>query len=56
MFDSSAWRAMAESAEASAARARGDDARARERAASAAGLYERASQPYWRERALSQAV
>jgi DNA-binding SARP family transcriptional activator len=56
MFDSSAWRAMADSAEASAARARGDDARAHERAASAAELYERAAQPYWRERALSQAA
>jgi hypothetical protein len=55
-FDSSAWRAMAESAAASAAAASGDPARAREHFEVAAGLYARAGQPYWRQRALSQAA
>jgi hypothetical protein len=56
MFDSSAWRAMAESASASVAAAEGDRAGARERFAAAAGTYERAGQPYWRERSLSLAA
>jgi tetratricopeptide (TPR) repeat protein len=56
MFDSSAWRAMADSAAASAARVEGDVDRARERFESAAGLYERAGQPYWVERSFAQAA
>jgi DNA-binding SARP family transcriptional activator len=56
MFDSSAWRAMAESASASVAAAEGDGALARERFATAAGMYERAGQPYWRERSLALAA
>jgi hypothetical protein len=55
MFDSSAWRAMAESASASLAAAEGDGALARERFAAAAGMYERAGQPYWHERSLALA-
>ena len=55
-FDSSAWRAMAESAAASVAAVEGDSARARERFEAAAGLYERAHQPYWAERSLAQAA
>jgi ATP/maltotriose-dependent transcriptional regulator MalT len=54
-FASSAWRAMAESAAASVARASGEDAQARERFATAAGLYERSGQPYWVQRSLSLA-
>jgi DNA-binding SARP family transcriptional activator len=49
MFDSSAWRAMAESAAASVAR---DPARFEV----AAGLYERAHQPYWSQRSHAQAA
>ena len=56
MFDSSAWRAMAESAAASVAAADGDSARARERFEAAAGLYERAGQPYWLHRSREQAT
>ncbi len=56
MFDSSAWRAMAESAAASIAAADGDSARARERFGAAADLYERAGQPYWLQRSRSQAA
>jgi len=56
MFDSSAWRAMAESASASVATADGEPAQARERFEAAAGLYEQAGQPYWRERSLAQAA
>ena len=56
MFDISAWRAMAESAAASIAAADGDCARARERFEAAAGLYERAGQPYWLHRSRAHAV
>jgi DNA-binding SARP family transcriptional activator len=56
MFESSAWRAMAESATASVASANGDVAHAREHFESAAGLYERAHQPYWIERSRAQAA
>jgi hypothetical protein len=56
MFESSAWRAMAESAAASVAAGDGDSARARERFEVAAALYERAGQPYWLERSLAQAT
>ena len=47
LFDSLAWRAMAESAGASLARADGALAEARERFEAAAALYEQAGQPYW---------
>jgi DNA-binding SARP family transcriptional activator len=56
MFASSAWRAMAESAAASIAAAGGDPDRARSGFETAAGLYERAGQPYWRERAAAHAT
>jgi DNA-binding SARP family transcriptional activator len=56
MFDSAAWKAMAESAAASAATANGDLTRAREHSGLAAELYERAAQPYWRDRALAHAA
>ena len=55
MFDSSAWRAMAESAAASVAAADGDSDRARERFEAAAGLYQEAGQPYWLQRSHAQA-
>ena len=55
-FASSAWRAMAESAAASVARAKGDESGARERFAAAAGLYERSGQPYWVQRSLTLAA
>ena len=54
MFDSSAWRAMAESAAASVAAAEKDQARARAGFEAAAALYERAGQPYWLGRSLAQ--
>ena len=54
-FASSAWRAMAETAAASVARANGDEPGARERFATAAGLYERSGQPYWVQRSLTLA-
>jgi DNA-binding SARP family transcriptional activator len=56
LFESSAWRAMAESASASVAAAEGDSAQARERFAAAARLYQRAQQPYWSQRSLAQAA
>ena len=56
MFESSAWRAMAESAAASIAAGNGDSEGARERFGAAADLYERAGQPYWLERARAQAA
>jgi DNA-binding SARP family transcriptional activator len=56
MFDSSAWRAMAESAAASVASAEGESAHARERFEAAAALYERAGQPYWLQRSREQAA
>jgi DNA-binding SARP family transcriptional activator len=55
-FASSAWRAMAESAAASVARANGDEPGARKRFAAAAGLYERSGQPYWVQRSLTLAA
>jgi DNA-binding SARP family transcriptional activator len=55
LFDSSAWRAMAESAAGSAEAARGETARAQNRFEAAAALYERAGQPYWVERSRRQA-
>ncbi|MFD0274908.1 BTAD domain-containing putative transcriptional regulator [Kitasatospora sp. NPDC127111] len=55
-FDSSAWRAMAQSALGSLASARGDPVGARTRHLAAAGLYERAGQPYWTARAKARAV
>jgi len=51
MFRSSAWQAMADTADGSAARARGDAAGARGHFRSAAVGYERAGQPYWARRA-----
>jgi DNA-binding SARP family transcriptional activator len=54
MFESSAWRAMAEAAAGSAAAASGDPGRARERFEAAAALYQRARQPYWSQRSLAQ--
>jgi DNA-binding SARP family transcriptional activator len=56
MFDSSAWRAMAESAAGSVAAADGDPATARERFETAAGLYERVGHSYWAERSRAQAA
>lgn len=56
MFGSSAWRAMAASASAGVAVAEGDAPAAHERFREAAGLYERAGQPYWQERSLAQAA
>jgi DNA-binding SARP family transcriptional activator len=50
MFSSSAWSAMAESAAASVALARGDRAAAAAQNQAASGLYRRAGQPYWAER------
>jgi hypothetical protein len=50
MFESSAWRAMAESAAASVAMADGEKDRARAGFETSASLYERAGQPYWRHR------
>jgi hypothetical protein len=55
MFDSSAWRAMAESSAASAAAADGRPAEARERFQAAAGLYGRVGHTYWAERSARQA-
>jgi DNA-binding SARP family transcriptional activator len=56
MFDSSAWRAMAESAAASVAAAGRDPARAQAGFQAAAALYERANQPFWQERATAQSA
>jgi DNA-binding SARP family transcriptional activator len=56
MFESSAWRAMAESAAASVAAADGDAAGAQAGFQVAAALYERAGQPYWLQRSLGQAA
>ena len=55
-FESSAWRAMAELAAASLAAVEGEPARARQGFSDAAGLYERARQPYWAERASAHAA
>lgn len=51
MFSSSAWSAMAESAAASVATAVGDESTSDTRRKAAAGLYLRAGQPYWADRA-----
>jgi len=56
VFDSSAWRAMAESVAGSAAEAEGEPARARDYFEATARLYEQAGQPYWARRALAQAA
>jgi DNA-binding SARP family transcriptional activator len=56
LFASSAWRAMAESAAASVARANGDEPAAGKGFAAAAGLYERSGQPYWVQRSLTLAA
>jgi hypothetical protein len=53
-FDSSAWRAMAESAAASVATVEGEPTRAREHREAAARSFERAGQPYWVQRSLAQ--
>jgi hypothetical protein len=47
---------MAASASASVAIAEGGSAAARKGFEAAAGLYERAGQPYWRERSLAYAA
>lgn len=47
LWESAAWRAMAESARASVARVRGDHAEARDRLIRAADLFEAADQPFW---------
>jgi DNA-binding SARP family transcriptional activator len=54
LFDSSAWRAMAESAAGSVALADGEPEGARERFEAAARLFEQAGQPFWAERTLRQ--
>ena len=56
MFESSAWRAMAESAAASLATLDGETDRARAGFEAAAFLYERAGQPYWQRRSLELAA
>jgi len=56
MFESSAWRAMAESAAAGVADAKGARAQARERFESAASLYDRIGHSYWAERSRRQAA
>jgi DNA-binding SARP family transcriptional activator len=56
MFESSAWRAMAESAAGSIAAADGRPADARERFQTAAALYRRVGHSYWAERSLAQAA
>jgi ATP/maltotriose-dependent transcriptional regulator MalT len=55
-FDSSAWRAMAESAAASLGAAEGDARRRRKHFETAARLYERAGQPFWTGWARRQAA
>jgi hypothetical protein len=50
MFTSSAWRAMAESAEGSVALVEGDERLAQQHFDIAHDLYERAGQPYWAQR------
>jgi len=51
MFASSAWQAMSESAAGSVAVALGDPVQAQQRFRAASGLYQRAGQPYWAQRA-----
>lgn len=55
-FDSSAWRAMSESAAASVAVVEGETTAARERFTAAAELYERAGHSYWSQRSRAQAA
>lgn len=55
MFNSSAWRAMAEWAAGSQAAAEGDGQIARERYETARDLFRRAGQPFWAERSLKLA-
>jgi hypothetical protein len=55
-FDSSAWRAMAETAAGARAQAEGDPAGARAHHLTAAALYDRARQPFWAARARMQAA
>jgi hypothetical protein len=50
MFNSSAWRAMAESAAGSVALAEGDERGALGHFDAARDLYQRAGQPYWAQR------
>jgi hypothetical protein len=56
MFDSSAWRAMAEAAAASVAASEGDAAGARARFETAASLYDGVGHTYWAERSRAQAA
>jgi len=53
LFESSAWRAMAVSAEGSLRVAEADPATAAERFGAASELFERAGQPYWSSRSLA---
>ena len=55
-FESSAWRAMAESAAASVAAVEGEPSLARERFEAAADLYERVGHSYWAGRSRAQAA
>ena len=55
MFDSSAWRAMAESAAGSVAASYGDSSAARKHFESAADLYDRVGHAYWARRSRAQA-
>lgn len=56
LWESSAWRAMAESAEGAVLLAQGDPDAAAGRFLSAAELYERAEQPFWAARSQMQAA
>jgi DNA-binding SARP family transcriptional activator len=56
VFESSAWRAMAESAAGSVGLVEGEPQRARAHFETAAELYRRAAQPYWAERSQAQAA
>jgi hypothetical protein len=56
LFESAAWRAMAESSAGSAAKASGDLLRAGAHFEAAGDLYEQAGQPYWAQRSRSQAA
>jgi len=55
MFDSSAWRAMAESAAGSVAASDGESSVARKHFESAADLYDRVGHAYWAQRSRAQA-
>ncbi|WP_020393013.1 BTAD domain-containing putative transcriptional regulator [Kribbella catacumbae] len=56
MFDSSAWRAMAETARASVDAAKGESAAAQEHFAAGVALYGRALMPFWAARTTMQAA